>query len=87
VSVIVTAEIDPVLMIDGKAPGTHFGRQGTVELLHLTRVRVDSKKEKRGIVLPEGKVNRIGDSRFSWTGIGTPDDGLAHGYAEVLLSD
>jgi hypothetical protein len=86
VSIIVTAEIDPVLMIHSKSPGTHFGRQRAVELSNPARIGIDSEKKKRGIVLTEGEVEGIQHSRLPRADKSSPTGSLSHRYAEVLLS-
>jgi phosphatidate phosphatase PAH1 len=73
-------------MIHSKPPGTHLGRQRAVELSDPACIGIDSEKKKRGIVLTEGKVNGIQDSRFSRADESPPTGGLSHRYTEVLLS-
>jgi len=71
---IVASEVDPILMVDGKSPGPHFGGERSIELSDFARVGVDGEEEEGSIILGKGEVNRIYLSRFSRAGIGPPGD-------------
>ena len=56
---IVASEVDPILMVDGKPPGPHFGGERSIELPDLARVGVDGEEEEGSVILGKREVNRI----------------------------
>jgi hypothetical protein len=87
VSLIITSQIDPILMIHRISPGTHFRGHGTIELPDLARTWIDGEEKKRGIILSKREVNRIAFSFSPRTDISSPDDGFSHGNAKISLSE
>ena len=80
---VITAEVDPVFVIDRESPGTHFRGKRSLELSHFTGIGIDGEQKKRGFMLPKRKVNRIPLPRLSWADIGSPTSRLFHRNAEI----
>jgi hypothetical protein len=80
---IITPEIDPIFVINRKSPGSHLGGERPVELPHFTRIGIDCKKKKRGLILSEGEIDRILPSSLSRTRMDSPANGIFHGDAEI----
>jgi hypothetical protein len=82
-SAVVTPEVDSILVIDGKSPGTHFRGERPVELPGCPGIGIDGEKEERGIVLSVGEVDCIADSCPAWTDMSPPADRFFNRLTQV----
>jgi hypothetical protein len=81
--VIITPKVDPIFMVNGKAPGTHFRGERSIELPHLAGVGVDSEKKEGGFILAEGEIDGTPFPCLSGSDMTSPAHGVSHRDAEV----
>jgi hypothetical protein len=86
VSIRVSAEVDPVIVVKGEAPGSHLRGERAIVLPAFAGLGIDGIEKKGSIELTAGEIKRIPGPVLSGPGEYIPADSIPYRDAEIAKS-